>query len=128
VLFKGRCVKPHETCAVHVFIKDELVCVGHILPVRVMLAILAQLMWEIAFFILGAKVQANASAVRKQSVIWEGLSRRSSRFDMEDAHLQALIGKILPRFLISWYHDCWLITIRFTLSAFFRSGGLNSGI
>jgi hypothetical protein len=71
VLFQGRCVKPHETRAVHVFIKEELVCVGHVLPVRVMLAILAQLMWEIAFFILGAKVQANASAVRKQSFIWE---------------------------------------------------------
>jgi hypothetical protein len=93
-----------------------------------MLAILAQLMWEIAFFILGAEIQANSSAVREQLFIWEGLSRWSSCFDMEDAHLQALIGKFLPRFLISWYHNCWLITICFTLSAFFRSDGLNSGI
>ncbi len=127
VLLKGCCIKPHEARAVHVFIEDKLVFVGHIFPICVMLAILAQLVWEIAIFILGAEVQANASAVLKQCLIWEGLSRRSSRFDMEDAPLQALVGKFLPRFLISCYH-CRLLAVRFALNAFFRSGRLSSGV
>jgi hypothetical protein len=46
---------------------------------------------------------------------------------MEDAHLQALVGKFLPRFLISCYH-CRLLAVHFALTAFFRSGRLSSGV
>jgi hypothetical protein len=96
VLLKSCCIKPHEACAIHVLQKDKLIFIGHVLPIGIMLAVLAQLVREVAFFLLGAEVKADSSTILQQCLVREGLSCRSSHFDVEDAHLQALVGEFLP--------------------------------
>jgi hypothetical protein len=121
VLLKSCCVKPHEARAVHVLQKDKLIFIGHILPLSMMLAVLAQLVQEVAFFLSGAEVQTDSSTILQQCLVREGLGRGSPFFDVEDDHLQALIQEFFPWFLLTCRP---LFTICLALSAFIRSGRL----
>ncbi len=101
VLLKSCCIKPHEARAVHVLQKDKLIFIGHVLPISMMFAVLAQLVREVAFFLLGAEAQTDSSTILQQCLVQEGLGCGSPFFDMKDAHLQALIQEFFPRFLLT---------------------------
>ncbi len=69
VLFKGLGVNPHETCSVHVIEQDRFVLVGHILPVGIMFAVLAQQMVKITLLLMAAENHADANSVLESALI-----------------------------------------------------------
>jgi hypothetical protein len=65
-------IKPHETCHAHVLELGQLVVVGHIFPIGVMLAVLAEEMAEVALSLMATEIQTDAGSVFKRALIGQG--------------------------------------------------------
>ena len=50
-------------------------------------------MGEVALAFVATKIQADAGSVLEGAPIGQGFSGRSSLFDVEEAHLRALVGR-----------------------------------
>jgi hypothetical protein len=93
-------LKPHAALAVHVLEKSDLVLIGDVLPFGVVLPILAELMGVVALLLVGTEIHANAGAVLQRALIRQCFGGRSPLFDMEQAHLEALVQKLFLGLLL----------------------------
>jgi hypothetical protein len=93
MLFIGLGVKPHETRLIHMRQKHWLVVFGDIFLIRVMLSILAELTGEVTLFPMQTEIQADF--ILELAFFGRGFDCRSSLLDMKEAHLEALVRKLL---------------------------------
>jgi hypothetical protein len=80
-------VEPHETCRTHVLEVGHLVIMGHVFPIGVVLAVLAEEVGEVALAFVAAEIQAETGSVLEGTLIGQGFCGRSSLFDVEEANL-----------------------------------------
>ncbi len=96
MLFIGLGVEPHETHLIHVRQKHWIVVFGDVFPIRVMLSMLAELMEKVTLFSMQTEIQADF--VLELAFFWKSFDCGSSLLDMKEAHLEALVRKLLSRF------------------------------
>ena len=72
-----------------------LVVVGHVFPIGVVLSVFAKEMGEVTLSFMATKIQADAGSVLEGVPIGQSICGRSPLLDMEEAHLQALVGELL---------------------------------
>jgi hypothetical protein len=65
-------VKPHETRHSHVLEQGQLVVVGHIFPIGIMLAVLAEEMGEVSLSLMATEIQTDAGSVFERALIGQG--------------------------------------------------------
>ncbi len=65
-------IKPHETRRAHVLEQGQLVVVGHIFPIGVRLAVLAEEMGEVALSLMATEIQTDAGSVFERALIGQG--------------------------------------------------------
>jgi hypothetical protein len=93
VLLKSLGIESHETRLIHVRQKHWFVGFGDILQICVMLPMLAELMGEVTLFPMQTEVKADF--ILELAFFRKGFDRGSSLLDMKEAHLEALVGKLL---------------------------------
>ena len=89
-----------------------------------MLAVLAKEMGEVALAFVAAEIQADAGSILEGTLIGHGFSERNSLFDVEEAHLQALVGELLAWLFLAAF---LLFTVRLALAVGISFGRLTSG-
>ena len=89
-----------------------------------MLAILAKEKGEVALAIVAAEIQADAGSILEGTLIGHGFSEQNSLFDVEEAHLQALVGELLAWLFLATF---LLFTVRLALAVGISFGRLTRG-
>ncbi len=118
-------VEPHETRRTHVLEEGLIVIVRHVFPIGVVFAILAKEMGEVTLLFVATEIQAVAVSVLEGAPIGQSLCGRSLLLDMEEAHLQALVGELLEwLFLVTFL----LFAVRLALAIRISFGQLSGGV
>ncbi len=118
-------VEPHETRRTHVLEEGLLVVIGHVFPIGVVLAVFAKEMSEVTLLFVATEIQADAGSVLEGAPIGQSLCGRSPLLDMEEAHLEALVGELLTWLFLAAF---LLFAVRLALAVRISFGRLSRGV
>jgi hypothetical protein len=96
---------------------DDLVAVGKVFPIGVMITILTESLGMVTLPFIAKKVQTHANAVLQNALLGEGFCSWSPFLQVEEAHLEALVGEFFLRFFLSSFLlvTAWLLLATSTL-------------
>ena len=101
------------------------VVVGHVFPIGVVLAVFAKEMGEVTLSFMATKIQADAGSVLEGVPIGQSICGRSPLLDMEEAHLEALVGELLTWLFLAAF---LLFAGRLALAVRISFGWLSGGV